>query len=134
MSTKPVRTPTITKAVASTLERFMFNESPFQRVVSRVVGVIPWQPVAALDLCQPSISRPRLNLNQAKHIKKGSSPIFGDSGEGGTDFEEEVLVITEAVGHALDDLDLLGMPSSTMACRGERQCARSHAAMRVIFE
>ena len=34
----------------------------------------------------------------------GSSP---NSGERGADFEEEVLVFTEPVGHALDDLDLV---------------------------
>lgn len=36
--------------------------------------------------------------------KNGSSPI---SGERSPDFEEEVLVITEAVGHPLDDFDLV---------------------------
>lgn len=35
----------------------------------------------------------------------GSSP---HSGERGVDVEEEVLVTAEAVGHALDDLDLVG--------------------------
>ena len=34
----------------------------------------------------------------------GSSP---NSGEGGADLEEEVGVVAEAVGHALDDLDLV---------------------------
>ena len=36
--------------------------------------------------------------------KKGSSP---NSGEGGADLEEEVGIIAEAVGNALDDLDLV---------------------------
>ena len=36
--------------------------------------------------------------------------LFGSSrftGEGGLDLEEEVVVITEAVGHAFEDLDLV---------------------------
>jgi len=36
--------------------------------------------------------------------KKGSSRITGVSG---SDLEEEVLIIPEAVGHPLDDLDLV---------------------------
>ena len=36
--------------------------------------------------------------------KKGSSP---NSGERGPDFEEELLVIPEAVSHPLDDFDLV---------------------------
>lgn len=43
------------------------------------------------DLCFVSYSSPR----------KGLSPI---SGERGTDLEEEVLLVSEAVGHPLDDL------------------------------
>jgi hypothetical protein len=34
----------------------------------------------------------------------GSSPI---SGEGGPYLEEEVVVVSKAVGHPLDDLDLV---------------------------
>ena len=36
--------------------------------------------------------------------KKGSSSL---SGEGGADFEKEVLVVAEAVGHPLEDFDLV---------------------------
>jgi len=36
--------------------------------------------------------------------KKGSSP---NSGEGSADLQEEVVVVAEAIGHALDDLDLV---------------------------
>ena len=35
-------------------------------------------------------------------LLKDSSRILG---KGGSDFEEEVLLVAEAVGHALDDLD-----------------------------
>lgn len=35
-------------------------------------------------------------------VKKGSSP---DSGEGGSDFKEEVVIIPEAVGSAFNHLD-----------------------------
>jgi transposase len=40
-------------------------------------------------------------------VRRGSSGI---PGECGSDLEEEVLVVTEAVGHALDDLDLVVDP------------------------
>ena len=38
---------------------------------------------------------------------RGKNSSSSDSGEGGPDFEEEVVVIAETVGHALDDLDLV---------------------------
>jgi len=45
-----------------------------------------------------------LSRIKARTEKKGSSRITGVSG---SDLEEEVLIIPEAVGHSLDNLDLV---------------------------
>jgi hypothetical protein len=41
-------------------------------------------------------------------MKKSGST--GNSGKGLTDFEEEVIVVAEAIGSAFDDLDLVVDP------------------------
>jgi hypothetical protein len=51
----------------------------------------------------------------------GSSPI---SGEGGPFFEEEVVVVSEAVAIRLMTLILLLMPSSKLVCNHRQQWAR----------
>jgi hypothetical protein len=59
---------------------------------------------------KPNKAYPSVPLEKALQIaykikeKNGSSP---NSGERGPDLEEEVGVVAEAIGHSLDDLDLV---------------------------
>jgi hypothetical protein len=55
-------------------------------------------------------------LPSSIEAKKGSSP---NSGERRPDLEEEVGVVAEAVGHALDDLDLVVDPLDEVGAQGE---------------
>jgi hypothetical protein len=78
-----------------------------------------------------SIARPRRRVKDAGGVeqaammrrvrpmkKKGSSP---DSGEGGPDFEEEVVIIPEAVGSAFDHLDRIIDPFKEARVQPPRQ-------------
>src|SRR5262249_38238940 len=72
-----------------------------------------WHVSARSDGSEPS---PRRRCDPVQQVtvtscaiarKKGSSRI---SGKGRSDLEEEVGVVTKAVGHAFDDLDLVVDP------------------------